>query len=115
MSLAAIKAVLPDYWGRILLVGFAAILVCFVAYDWRRAHVEKLEAEAAVIAITAERDTLIRERNAELVARAQRAETLAQLSADQVEALAEVKEIMEQNKDWASQPLPDALRQRLAR
>lgn len=105
---------LRDYWGRIALVGVAALLVLFVCYDWRRAHVEKLQAEAAVVAITAERDTLIRARDAELIARAQRAEDLANLSADQVQALAEVKEIMAANKEWASQPLPEDLRRRLA-
>lgn len=113
LILDKVKSVLPDYWGRALLVAFAAGLVFLVAYDWRRAHVEKLEAEAAVLAITVERDTLLREKNAELIARAQRAEDLANLSAEQVEALAEVKEILAENEDWASQALPEELRRKL--
>jgi hypothetical protein len=108
-----LKAKLPQYWGRLLLVGFAGALVVLVAYDWRRAHVDKAEAQAAIVSITAERDALIRERDAELVARAQRAETMARLTEEQVTALAEVKAIMEENREWASQPLPDALRRRL--
>lgn len=113
-GLAKMATPIRDYWGRIALVGIAAALVLFVCYDWRRAHVEKLEAEAAVVAVTAERDTLIRARDAELIARAQRAEDLANLSTEQVQALAEVKDIMAKNKDWASQPLPEELRRRLA-
>lgn len=109
-----IKDRLPDYWGRILLIAFAAVTVAFVVFDWRRAHVEKLEARSEVIAITAERNTLIRERDAELIARAKRAEALASLTKDQVAALAEVKEILEQNEEYASQPLPEELRRRLA-
>ena len=104
-----------DYWGRILLVGLGAILIGFVLYDWRSTYVENKALTAEKVALTATIATYEREKTAELQARALRAEQLAKLTAEQVEALSEVKEILDENKDWANQPIPPALAERLRR
>jgi hypothetical protein len=104
-----------DYWGRILLVGLGAILIGFVLYDWRSTYVENKELAAEKVALTATIATYEREKAAELEARAVRAEQLAKLSEEQVKALAEVREIMDANADWANQPIPPALAERLRR
>ena len=49
---------LKDYWGRLLLIGAASILIGFVLFDWRSQAVQKVEARAALAVAVAERDTL---------------------------------------------------------
>ena len=106
---------IKDDWGRIILVGIAAVVVGFVLYDWRSTAHEKELVNRELVAAQATIRTLEREKSAELEARAVRAEQLAKLTEDQVKALSEVKEILDENKDWGNQPIPPALAERLRR
>lgn len=106
---------IKEYWGRIVLVAIAAVILGLVLFDWRSVSHEKDLVVKELVAAQATIRVLEREKAAELEARAVRAEQLAKLTEEQVAALAEVKEILDDNKDWANQPIPPALAERLRR
>lgn len=106
---------IKEYWGRIILVGIAAVIAGLILFDWRSTAHEKDLVVKELVAAQATIRVLEREKAAELEARAVRAEMLSKLSEEQVAALAEVKEILDDNKDWANQPIPPALAERLRR
>lgn len=114
-GLRPMGGLVKEYWGRIILVGIASVVIGFVLYDWRAVTHEKELVVNELVAAQATIRVLEREKAAELEARAVRAEQLAKLSEEQVAALAEVKEILDENKDWANQPIPPALAERLRR
>jgi hypothetical protein len=104
---------LKDYWGRLLLIGAAAILIGFVLFDWRSQAVQKVEARAEVIRITAERDTLALKIAGDEAASTERQRILIALAEINREDMEELNETLGNNPDWANQPLPPELRQRL--
>jgi hypothetical protein len=104
---------LKDYWGRLLLIGAASILVGFVLFDWRSQAVQKVEARAEVIRVTAERDTLALKIAGDEAASTERQRILIALAEINREDMEELNETLGNNPDWANQPLPPELRQRL--
>lgn len=104
---------LKDYWGRLLLIGAAAILIGFVLFDWRSQAVQKVEARAEVIRITAERDTLALKIAGDEAASTERQRILMILAEHNKEEMDALQESIAANPDWANQPIPDDLRRRL--
>jgi hypothetical protein len=104
---------LKEYWGRLVLIILAAIIVGFVVYDWRRQTVEKTEARAALAVAEAELQTLKIKSAADEAARTARAEVLMELAQKNEEAVAELKTAGEANPEWSNQPLPKELRDAL--
>lgn len=104
---------LQDYWGRLILVFIAAVLIGFVLFDWRRQAVENVENKAALAVAVAERDTLALKVRADEAARNERGRILQELAALNTKQLEELQETLDQNPDWANQPLPHDLRERL--
>jgi hypothetical protein len=104
---------LKDYWGRLLLIGAAAILIGFVLFDWRSQAVQKVEARAALAVAVAERDTLALKIAGDAAASAERQRILVILAEHNQEEMDGLQETIEANPDWANQPLPPELRRRL--
>lgn len=104
---------LKDYWGRLILVTVAGVLIGFVLFDWRRQAVENVEAKAALAVAVAERDVLALKVRADEAARIERTLILAELAKmDEVE-IKQLQEALDANPDWANQPIPDAIRNSL--
>lgn len=104
---------LKDYWGRLILVTIAGLLIGFVLFDWRSQAVQKTEAKAALAVAVAERDTLALKLRADEAARLERTLILSELAKmDEVE-IKELQEALDANPDWASQPIPTGVRNSL--
>lgn len=104
---------LKDYWGRLILVFIAAVLIGFVLFDWRRQAVENVEAKAALAVAVAERDTLALKVKSDEAARMERTLILAELAKmDEVE-IKQLQEALNENPDWANQPIPAGVRDSL--
>lgn len=104
---------LNDYWGRLVLVLIAAGLLGFVLFDWRHQAVQNAEKTAALAVVTAERDTLALKVSADEAARVERARILTELAELNTQQLEQLQESIDANPDWANQPLPRDLRERL--
>jgi hypothetical protein len=104
---------LKDYWGRLLLIGAAAILIGFVLFDWRSQAVGRVEARAELAQVTAERDTLALQVMGNAAASAERQRILLLMEEHNQESMDDLQESIQANPDWANQPIPDDLRRRL--
>jgi len=105
---------LKDYWGRLILIGLAAILIGFVLFDWRSQAVQKVEARAALAVAEAERDTLALKIAGDAAAYNERQRILMLLAESNRADMEELNAAIEDNPDWANQPLPPELRRRLS-
>lgn len=104
---------LKEYWGRLVLIILAAIVVGFVVYDWRRQTVEKTEAKAQVAVLAAENQTLKITLAANEAARTARAEVLVDLAQKNEVAVQELQDAADKNPEWSNSPLPKELRDAL--
>lgn len=104
---------LKEYWGRLLLIGAAALLIAFILFDWRSQAVQKVEARAALAVMTAERDTLALKIAGDNAAQTERQRILLLLAETNRIDMEELNVILENSPDWSNQPLPDELRRSL--
>lgn len=104
---------LKNYWGRLLLIGAAAILIGFVLFDWRSQAVGRVEARAELATAIAERDTLALQVMGNAAASAERQRILLLMAEHNQETMDDLQASIEANPDWADQPIPDDLRKRL--
>ena len=104
---------LKDYWGRLLLIAAAAILIGFVLFDWRSQAVQKVEARAEVVRITAERDTLALKVAGDAAASAERQRILMLMAEHNQKEMDDLQESISANPDWANQPIPRGVRDSL--
>lgn len=100
---------LKDYWGRLILVTVAGALIGFVLFDWRRQAVEATEAKAAAIALAVERDTLLLKVKSDEAARMERTLILSQLAEMDDAEIKQLQEALDENPDWANQPIPSSV------
>lgn len=101
---------LKDYWGRLILVTVAGVLIGFVLFDWRRQAVESTEAKAALAVAVAERDVLDLKVRADEAARIERTLILTELAKMDEKEIKQLQEALDANPDWANQPTPSAIR-----
>jgi uncharacterized protein YhaN len=104
---------LPKNWGRLLLMVVASLLIGAVLIDWRRNAVEAVEARAELAVAIAQRDTLALKVSADEAARLERGRILAELAELNKKELEALQETLNENPDWANQPIPDGVRGRL--
>lgn len=104
---------LKEYWGRLLLIAAAALLIGFVLFDWRSQAVQKVEARAALATVMAERDTLALKIAGDAAAATERQRILLALAETNRVDMEALNDTLENNGTWANQPLPPELRQRL--
>jgi len=104
---------LKDYWGRLLLIGAAALVIGFVLFDWRSQAVQKVEARAALAVAVAERDTLALKIAGDTAAAAERQRILVILAEHNQEEMDDLQETIDANPNFTNQRLPDELRRRL--
>lgn len=102
-------------WGKVVPAIVVLILLLVAVWDWRKAHTDLVEANATIVAVTAERNTLLLKVTADDAARTERDRILEELGKAQVVALDEVKTAVEASGDTARQPLPKELRDALRR
>jgi len=97
---------LKEYWGRLILVGLAVLLISACLYDWRRQAVERVEAEAALAVAVGQVRVLELKVNADEAARKERADILIALAKQNKEDIDDLQESVDASPDWANQRTP---------